>query len=144
MYGKTFYECVGDALLGFLPPSLRDFQWYRTAHNLKLWYGDGHEHYEVQIIKRGKVLGLEIGFHAEHKNKELNEEALSKLLACEKKWRTKLGKEPEVGQFIGTRFAAWRRVSEVWEDSLSDGPETAVDAAERLATYIQTLEPLRK
>jgi hypothetical protein len=55
-----------------------------------------------------------------------------------------LGKKPEAGGFIGVQTETWRRLSEVWEDRVDDGPETAVDAAERLATYIKTLEPLRK
>jgi hypothetical protein len=143
VYGKAFYDTVADALTGFLPPSLRDFEWYRSSHNLKLWYGDeGREHYEVQIIKRGKILGLEIGFHAEHKDATRNENAIAKLLKVEKRWRAKLGKDPEAGAFIGTRFGNWRRISEVW-DSVNDDPGVAVDAAERLASYIQTLEPLR-
>jgi hypothetical protein len=145
MYGRAFYDAVGDALTGFLPPSLRDFEWYRSNHNLKLWYGDAErEHYEVQIVKRGKVLGLEIGFHCEHKDAGRNEDVVSKLVSKEKTWRSKLGKDVEIGDFIGFQSKTWRRVSEVWEDALTDGPETAVDAAERLATYIKVLEPLRR
>jgi hypothetical protein len=147
VYGRAFYDTVADALTSFLPPSLRDFQWYRTSANLKLWYGDeGREHYEVQIIKRGPGkgrLGLEIGFHTEHKDATLNDDVVAKLKSCEKTWRSKLGKGPEVGPFIGHQNS-WRRVSEVWEDALTDGPETAVDAAERLAAYITTLEPIRQ
>src|SRR5687767_14932150 len=46
VYGRAFYDAVGDALMGFLPPSFRDFEWYRTGHNIKVWYGDdGKEHY---------------------------------------------------------------------------------------------------
>jgi hypothetical protein len=146
VYGRTFYEQVADALTGFLPPSLRNFEWYRTSANLKLWYGDeGREHYEVQIVKIGPKkldVGLEIGFHAEHKDKTLNDGVLEGLVKSEKRWRTELGKKPEVGEFIGYQSKTWRRISEVWT-GVTDEPFVAVDAAERLATYIKTLEPIR-
>ena len=142
MRGKDFYDAVADALTGFLPPSLRDFGWYRTSHNIKLWYGDqAKEHYEVQVIRKGRKLALEIGFHAEHKDKATNDEAMVMLTAQEKRWRRELGKEAEVGPFIGYQSNSWRRLSEVWD--VGDDPEIAIDAAERLATYIRTLEPLR-
>ena len=146
MYGRSFYEHVADAVTGFLPPSLRNFERYRTSANLKVWYGDGgKEHYEVQVVKYGPKrldLGLEIGFHAEHKEAARNDEVVALLVKAEKKWRAKLGKQPEVGGFIGDRFPAWRRISEVWV-GVSDDPGVAVDAAERLATYITTFEPIR-
>ena len=146
MYGRTFYEQVADALTGFLPPTLRNFQWYRTSANLKLWYGDeGREHYEVQIVKVGPKkldLGLEIGFHAEHKDKARNDGVMDGLVKAEKRWRTDLGKEPEVGEFIGYQSKTWRRISEVWT-GVTDETFVAVDAAERLASYIKTFEPIR-
>ena len=145
MHGRAFYDAVGDALSNFLPPSLRDFEWYRSSHNIKLWYGpEGREHYEVQLIKYDKRIGLEIGWHAEHKEAELNDAALDKLLSAEKKWRTKLGKDPEAGKFIGYQAKNWRRLSEFWDGAEGgDDPELAVDAAQRLAEYITALEPLR-
>jgi hypothetical protein len=93
------------------------------------------------VIRRGRKLALEIGFHAEHKDKNANDEALNKLAAAEKRWRRELGKDAEVGPFIGYQSGTWRRLSEVWD--ATDDPEIAIDAAERLATYIRTLEPLR-
>lgn len=141
MYGRPFYDAVADALTGFLPPSLRGFEWYRTSHNLKLWYAEGgREHYEVQILKHKRKIVLEIGFHAEHKDSGANDDAIGKLVCLEKKWRTKLGSEPEAGAFIGHQ-SGWRRISELWD--ATDDPEMAIDAAERLASYIKVLEPLR-
>ncbi len=140
MYGKNFYDDVFDVLRTFLPPAMRDFEWYRTSHNLKLWFGpEQKEHYEVQIFKKGKDIVLEIGFHAEHKEAGRNDEVIASL--DEKHWRKALGPEAETGKFIG-RQTTWRRLSEVWNQT--DDPELAVDAAERLAAYIRTLEPLRR
>ena len=144
MYGKDFYDDVFDALQTFLPPSMRGFKWYRTSHNLKLWFGtEDREHYEVQVIKNRRDIVLEIGFHAEHEEPERNVEVISNL--DEKRWREDLGSGAEAGAFIGRR-ASWRRLSEVWSNGSNDlaDPELAVDAADRLAAYIRALEPLRR
>lgn len=153
MHGRAFYDAVGDALTGFLPPSLRDFGCYRSSYNIKLWYGDQErEHYEVQLLKWDRRIGLEIGFHAEHKDPDANETAMGRLLASEKSWRKKLGNEPESGPFIGHQSKTWRRLSEFWPmagpttgkaSRGGDDPDLAIDAAERLASYITALEPLR-
>jgi len=137
---RSFFETADDALRGFLPPALRGFDSYRTGRNLKVWYGaQNREHYEVQFVSGS---GLEVGFHAEHRDPERNEEVLAHLLRKEKTWRKALGRQPEAGAFLG-RQSAWRRISEVWDgDGLTD--DAAVEAAERLGAYIQTLEPLRR
>jgi hypothetical protein len=153
VHGKPFFESVGDALSNFLAPSLRGFSRYYTSHNLKLWYGDvREEHYEVQRISERAFRGkaslkgplLEIGFHTEHKDRARNDDVIERLTAAEKKWRRKLGPEVEVGPFIGYQSGSWRRISELWENApLSTEAEIAVEAAERLAAYIQAFEPLR-
>jgi hypothetical protein len=146
MHGRAFYDAVGDALTGFLPPSLRDFECHRSSYNLKVWYGiEGREHYEVQLIKHEKKIGLEIGFHAEHKEADRNDAALGKLTSLETRWRRKLGVRAEAGSFIGYQQKTWRRISEFWDGAAGgDDPELAIDAAQRLATYITVLEPLRQ
>lgn len=143
MHGRAFYESVADALTNFLPPSLRGFSRYYSSHNLKLWYGNARaEHYEVQHISSRGL--LEIGFHSEHADPERNEQVVAKLVGAEKRWRRTLGKDVEVGGFIGGPSKSWRRVSEVWRAAHWDHDDaTAVEAAERLADYIRALEPLR-
>lgn len=163
--GRAFYDTVSGLLGNFLPPELRGFSSYFTAHNLKVWYDadDNREHYEVQVVSPSAVKDtktlpergvrtpkgrrappstpmLEIGFHAEHKQAEHNEEVLDRLLEREKTWRRALGSEPEVGDFLG-RQRVWRRISELWPEEEAD--ELAVDAAERLAAYIRAIEPIR-
>jgi hypothetical protein len=140
VYGRPFFESVRDALANFLPPKLRGFGSYFTSQNVKLWYDEQRkEHYEVQHIARRGV--LEIGFHAEYAKRELNDEVMNRLLANEKTWRKALGDTVEAGPFIGAQSGSWRRISELWEDV--EGPDAAIDAAERLADYIRVLEPLR-
>jgi hypothetical protein len=144
MRGRHFYDDVSDALAGFLPPSMRAFSSYRTSHNIKVWYGDGaQEHYEVQSIRRRKGYELEIGFHAEYRDAERNDECVGRIASKEKTWRKTLGAKPEVAPFVGYQTRTWRRVSEIWTEPVTNDPELAVDAAERLAAYIRALEPIR-
>jgi hypothetical protein len=145
MHGRAFYDAVGDALTGFLPPSLRDFRCHRSSVNLKCWYADAErEHYEVQLIKWKQKIGLEIGFHAEHKDAARNADAVARLMASETSWRKALGAEPEAGAFIGYQSKVWTRISEFWDGAQGgDDPDLAIDAADRLASYITTFEPLR-
>jgi hypothetical protein len=136
---RAFFETVDDALHGFLPPSLRDFDSHRTSMNLKVWYEEGREHYEVQLMSGP---ALEVGFHAEHKDPGRNDDILARLVDAEKQWRKALGRAPQAGAFLG-RQKSWRRVSEVWDgDGLTD--DAAVEAAERLGAYIEALEPVRR
>jgi hypothetical protein len=136
---RAFFETVDDALHGFLPPGLRDFDSHRTSMNLKVWYDEGREHYEVQLVSGP---ALEVGFHAEHKDGGRNEDVLGRLLKGEQRWRKALGRAPKTGPFLG-RQKNWRRVSEVWDgDGLTE--DAAVEAAERLGAYIEALEPLRR
>jgi len=136
---RAFFETVDDALHGFLPPAFRDFQSHRSRMNLKVWFDEGREHYEVQLVSGP---ALEVGFHAEHKDAGRNEEVLDRLVGGEKRWRKALGRAPKTGAFVG-RQKNWRRVSEVWDgDGLTE--DAAVEAAERLGAYIEALEPLRR
>ena len=136
---RAFFETVDDALHGFLPPALRDFDSHRTSMNLKVWYDEGREHYEVQLVSGP---ALEIGFHSEHKDQRRNDDVLARLVDGEKGWRKALGRTPQTGAFLG-RQKSWRRVSEVWDgEGLTD--DAAVEAAERLGAYIEALEPLRR
>jgi hypothetical protein len=142
---RDFFEEIRDALVGFLPRELRDVSSRITARNLKVWYGEqDREHYEVQAIGRGGRWRLEVGWHAEHRNRDDNIRALNVLLEAERAWRKKLGKDAESGRFIGDAGRVWRRISEVWDGPNLWGPEASVEAAARLAKYMQALEPSRR
>jgi hypothetical protein len=137
---KEFFEQVVDALIGFLPPDGSDFSWRTSSRNLKVWFGDEtREHYEVQLVDDE----LEIGFHAEHADPARNDAVLDRILAAEASWRRRLGREVEIGRYLGRQARVWRRASECWDGVGLLEPGTAVEAAERLATYITTIEPLR-
>ena len=137
---KEFFEQVVDALVGFLPPDGRDFSWRTSARNAKVWFGaEAREHYEVQLLDDE----LEIGFHAEHPDPVRNDAVLGRILDAEASWRRRLGREVETGKYLGRQARVWRRASECWDGDGLLEPGTAVEAAERLAAYITTIEPLR-
>jgi hypothetical protein len=108
--------------------------------NVKLWFDEPREHYEVQWLD-GR--DLEVGFHAEHRSEERNQAALDRLLAGEATWRAALGDEAEAGVFLGGLPEHWRRVSELWVGMSLDDLDLAMEAADRLATYAAALEPFR-
>jgi hypothetical protein len=137
----TYFDDVLDAFVGFLPAGRRSFSSKVMWTGLKVWLGDEpKEHFEAQFHGRNGDR-LEIGFHAEHREAARNEEVLAALLVAERRWRKVLGDDPVAGPFLG-RQGNWRRVSEVWEGAGLLEPETAVEAAERLAQYVQALGPL--
>ena len=140
---KAFFEQVVEALIGFLPPEQSEFSSRVTGRNAKVWFGsEAREHYEVQAFRhKGKPL-LEIGFHVEHADAVRSDAAIAPVLAAEQEWRKALGDEVEAGKFLG-RTGSWRRASETWDDADLSDPGAAVEAADRLAEYITTFEPLR-
>jgi hypothetical protein len=140
---RVFFEQVIEALVGFLPPDRGEFSSRVTGRNAKVWFGaEAREHYEVQALRRDGAHVLEIGFHAEHPDAARSEDVLARLLSAERRWRRSLGREVQVGSFLG-RAGSWRRASEIWDAvDLSDAG-VAVEAADRLAAYIAAFEPLR-
>ncbi|MCA1831345.1 MAG: hypothetical protein ABR548_13000 [Actinomycetota bacterium] len=141
---RDHFELIGDAVANFLPSTLRSFTTNISSRNLKLWYGeDDAEHYEVQILgPTSRPRGLEIGFHAEHREPSKNDEILGRLSKREKTWRRALGPDAEAGKFLGSQ-SPWRRLSEVWKGAGLLSEEAGIEAAERLAQYVRSLEPLR-
>jgi hypothetical protein len=139
----AFLEEAEWAFCGFLPPATR-VPTRRTWSSVQVFPGEPLEqHYELQLM-RGPTGGLriEVGFHTEHRTVDLNEAVLRRLAKEEPRWRKTLGDAPFAGPFLGAHKRPWRRVSETWDDTEAFAPGVAVEAAERLALYLTTLEPL--
>ena len=137
--GKEFFADVADAVRGFLPRELGECSVAISGRNVKLWFDDAKEHYEAQRTRRG----FEVGFHSEHGEQDRNEVVLSRLQAGERAWRKALGKQPQAGPFLGSD-GPWRRISEFWDEVDLEFPDAAVEVADRLGSYIEALEPLRR
>jgi hypothetical protein len=147
----SLFDEVGEALRGMAPAELGEFHHRAHAYGVKVWFGPAtppREHYEAQVVgadadKRAKFLAIEVGFHSEYPKAAENDAVIAYLVANEKRWRRSVGKEAEVGDFLG-RADRWRRVSETWPDpNLSDG-SLVIELAARLTDYIAGLEPVRQ
>jgi hypothetical protein len=147
----SVFEEVGEAVRGLAPPELGEYRHRAHRYGVKVWFGPvmpPREHYEAQVVgreadERATVLAIEVGFHSEHPKAAENDAVIAHLLANEKRWRRALGKEAEVGAFLG-RADRWRRVSETWPDPNLDDGELIIELATRLTDYITALEPVRR
>ena len=145
----SLFDEVGEALRGLAPSELGEYHHRAHSYGVKVWFGPAtppREHYEAQVVgadvdKHATVLAIEVGFHSEYPKADENDAVIAYLLANEKRWRRAVGKEAEVGEFLG-RADKWRRVSETWPDpNLSDGG-LVIELATRLTDYVTALEPV--
>ena len=144
------FDEVGEVLRGLVPAELGVLRARHHRYGIKVWFGPvkpTREHYEAQVIgaqhvAEAKVLALEIGFHAEHRDPNENDGVLSRLVAREARWRRVLGPHAIPGPFIDDHHG-WTRLSETWPDPDLSDPELAIELATRLTDYITSLEPLR-
>ena len=137
---RAFFEELVDILIGFLPEEYARPETQVHSRGAKVWFDadNSREHYEAQLIRIDGEICLEIGFHTEHGQEQRNDDVLSQVDKAVKK----LGKQTERGDFLGR--GGWKRISEVWEGPLDLSDEEVVEAADRLATYITLIEPLRQ
>jgi hypothetical protein len=143
------FEEVGEVVRGLVPRALGVVHQRAHKYGVKVWFDTEKptkEHYEAQVIGRryvpeAEVLAIELGFHAEHPKAPDNEAVILRLLEREATWRKTLGKEAEVGEFLGRD--TWRRISETWPDPDLDDPDLVLELGTRLTDYITAIEPLR-
>ncbi|HLG00076.1 MAG TPA: hypothetical protein VI916_06370 [Acidimicrobiia bacterium] len=137
-----FFEQVADAVVGFVPAELGAVSTRISSINIKVWFGDEtREHYEAQFLRDGT---FEVGFHAEHRAVERNEAVVDTLLGNERSWRRQLGTVAVAGEFPDSDGWPWRRISEIRPSPRGRDVEAALDVAERLAAYVEALEPVRR
>jgi hypothetical protein len=143
------FEQAADALRALVPAELGELHTHERRWGLKAWFDAEacpREHYEAQVIgakhvPEATVLAIEVGFHAEHPKEPDNEAAFVPIEAAEPTWRADLGPDAVAGPFLGR--SGWLRVSETWADPDLSDPEICFEIADRLATYIEALEPVR-
>jgi len=148
--GANLFDEMAEALRTLLPPEVGEPRMRVQRYGIKVWFGSTtptREHYEAQVmgakhVPEATVLALEVGFHTEHPRVADNDTVISRLREGERAWRKVLGKEPEIGPFLG-RPDDWRRISETWPDPDLSDPDLPIELATRLADYITSLEPLR-
>ncbi|HOT81534.1 MAG TPA: hypothetical protein PKY13_16190 [Microthrixaceae bacterium] len=146
---EMLFDQVAEVTRSMVPDDLGVLHLRARRWALKAWFGPAEpvkEHYEAQLLGRQHVpgataLGLEIGFHAEHRDPADNDACLTRIQRAAD-WRAELGPEAEVGGFIG-RPDQWRRVSEIWVDPDLSDDGIAWEIAARLTDYIVAIEPHR-
>jgi hypothetical protein len=144
----SLFEEVAEALRALLLSDLGRIRcrWHR--YGIKVWFGPERpprEHYEAQVlgpdyVEQATLLGLEVGFHAEHRDAADNDRVIARLLDKEDEWRPKIGADAVVGPFLG-RADTWRRVSEIWADPDLSSTDLAFEVASRIGEYAVALEP---
>ena len=141
------FEQVGELTRALVPAEVGTVRFRAHGRGVKVWLDSEkppRNHFEAQLVPRRFLDGndgavLEVGFHAEHGDPDVNDATLATLAAVERRWRPGLGAEAEAGGFLGQQD--WRRVSEVWLDPDPEDPEVAFELAARLADYITCLTP---
>jgi hypothetical protein len=137
------FEEVRDAVLASVASELGPASSSAHRYGLKVWFADSkREHYEAQVIRIDGDPVLEIGFHAEHPKAPENDAVLALLATSERRWRSALGPDAEMGPFLGR--TGWARVSETWPPPRFEDIDEVIEIAARLVDYINVLEPLRR
>jgi hypothetical protein len=158
MADPSLFDDAAAVLPSMIPPALGPLRVDARRWGLKAWFGGASGgrapsvHYEAQVIGARDVPGggvkkyaIELGWHTEQSKVDENDALLARLVQGEARWRKVIGREAELGEFLGRRARPWRRVSECWPDPDLDDPALGYEMAARLADYITGLEPvLRK
>ena len=143
------FHQVADALVAMVDPGLGALRTAPRRWGIKVWFDEPEcprAHYEAQVVgarhvPEASALALEVGFHAEHPSEPANDDELAPLKGASSALRRALGDELVLGPFLGR--ASWRRASEVWIDPDLSDPELCFEVADRLAAYLDAIEPLR-
>jgi hypothetical protein len=143
------FEQVADGLHSLVPESVGPWRQRSQRYGIKVWLGAAATperlHFEAQVmgpklVPEASALAVEIGFHAEHPDPDVNRAALARFVADERRWRRALGPEPVAGPFLG-RARDWTRVSETWPDPDLGDPDLPFELATRLCDYLVALGP---
>ena len=140
---RDFLTLVYDSLLKKLPKRLRKHEWRVRSSLLQLYFDSPAVHYEVWV--QHKTRALEIGLHFEGEQEE-NYRWAAALAPRALEIQAQLGSNVELEEW--TR--RWTRLHETRPldpdprrpVSASLTPQVAQETAERLARYIEVLEPI--
>lgn len=145
------FEQVADGLHSLVPAEVGPWRQRNHRYGIKVWFGTDPSkpdrlHFEAQVVGAKHVPGartvaLEVGFHAEHPDPQVNRATLDALVVEERSWRRTLGDEAVAGGFLG-RAKDWTRLSETWPDPDLGDPELPFELAARLTDYLVALRPL--
>ena len=134
---RDFLLAVYDALSKRLPKPLRDHQWRVRWSLLQVYFESAAVHYEVWVQKKNRR--IEIGLHFEGEQEE-NYRWAAALAPRALEIQAQLGPSVELEEWT----QAWTRLHETRAIEGNLTLELAAETAERLAQFIEVLEPIRE
>ena len=132
---KDFLNVVYDALPQQLPENLRGHDWRIRWSLLQVYFHKPAIHYEVWVQRKARR--IEIGLHFEGEREESYRwaEALAPRAI---EIQAQLGPNVELEEWT----KSWTRLHETFHMETDLTEDLAGRVAERLASYIQVLEPI--
>jgi len=143
MHLQTFLMHVHDTLAARLPKPLRRYKWRVRSSLLQVYFGEPAVHYEVWVQR--KTGTIEVGLHFEGEREE-NYRWAETLASRAPEILGELGPSVELEEWT----QRWTRLHESrpfgggdgWKPSRDLSEELAEQIGERLARFIQVLEPI--
>ena len=143
MHLQTFLMHVHDTLAERLPKPLRRYKWRVRSSLLQVYFGEPAVHYEVWVQR--KTGTIEVGLHFEGEREE-NYRWAETLAARAPEILGELGPSVELEEWT----QRWTRLHESrpfgggdgWKPSRDLSEELAEEIGERLARFIEVLEPI--
>lgn len=132
---RDFLSIVYDALSKELPEPLRKHQWRIRWSLLQIYFDAATLHYEVWVQRKARR--IEIGLHFEGEREE-NQRWASALGGRALEIQAQLGPTVELEDWT----ASWTRLHETRPLAGDLTDELATEIAQRLARFIQVLEPI--
>lgn len=132
---KDFLLLVQDSLAPRLSKPLRAYEWRQRWSLLQIYYDKPVVHYEVWVQRKKGLIELGLHFEGEQEESYRWAEALAPRAL---EIQSQLGPDVELEEWT----QSWTRLHEVRhiEHDLSDA--LAEQTAERLAQFIEVLEPI--
>ena len=132
---KDFLNLVYDGLPGQLPVELREHDWRVRWSLLQVYFEKPSVHYEVWVQRKARRIELGLHFECEREESYRWAEALAPRAI---EIQAQLGQNVELEEWT----KSWTRLHETLhlESDLSEA--LAADVAQRLARYIEVLEPI--
>ena len=133
---RDFLMALYDRLAERLSEPLRQHEWRVRWGLLQVWFDDPNVHYEVWVQKKNRR--IEIGLHFEGEREESYRYAEA-FAGRSIEIQAQLGPTVELEEWT----ASWARLHETHALTGKLTEELAGEIAERLARYIEVLEPIR-
>ena len=132
---KDFLNLVYDGLPGQLPVELREHDWRVRWSLLQVYFEKPAVHYEVWVQRKARRIELGLHFECEREESYRWAEVLAPRAI---EIQAQLGQNVELEEWT----KSWTRLHETLHLDADLSEALAADVAQRLARYIEVLEPI--